>query len=193
MATRPPEPAHPLDPLSADEIRRAVAVLRRDRGVGERWRFGTIELREPAKDTLRAWTAGEAFEREAELICFNRDDGRTYKARVSLDGDRVLAWDHCPGVQANFTVDEYRECDAVLRRHPRVIETLARHGITDMDRVLVDTWAYGGLIMPEKYRDRRVGWTDVWALNEAGSNPYANPLTGLHFLVDVNTLELLEI
>ncbi|HEY6892422.1 MAG TPA: primary-amine oxidase, partial [Solirubrobacter sp.] len=193
MATRPPEPAHPLDPLSADEIRRAVAVLRRDRGVGERWRFGTIEVREPAKETLRAWTTGGAFDREAELICFNRDDGRTYKARVSLDGDRVLAWDHCAGVQANFTVDEYRECDVELRKHPRVIETLARHGITDMDRVLVDTWAYGGLIMPEKYRDRRVGWTDVWALNEQGSNPYANPLTGLHFLVDVNTLELLEI
>ena len=31
-----------------------------------------------------------------------------------------------------------------------------------MDRVLFDTWAYGGLLVPEKYRDRRVGWTDVW-------------------------------
>ena len=36
---------HPLDPLSAEEIRRAVAILRRDRGVGAGWRFGMIELR----------------------------------------------------------------------------------------------------------------------------------------------------
>ena len=44
---------HPLDPLSAEEIRQAVAILRRDRGVGPRWRFGTIELKEPSKRSLR--------------------------------------------------------------------------------------------------------------------------------------------
>ena len=42
---------HPLDPLTADEIRVAAAMLRRDRGVGERWRFASIELREPSKAT----------------------------------------------------------------------------------------------------------------------------------------------
>ena len=46
---------HPLDPLTADEIRQAAAILRRDRGVGERWRFASIELREPAKEVVRAW------------------------------------------------------------------------------------------------------------------------------------------
>ena len=46
--------AHPLDPLTADEFRAAAAVLRRDRGVDERWRFASIELREPAKDVVRA-------------------------------------------------------------------------------------------------------------------------------------------
>ena len=44
---------HPLDPLTADEIRQAAAILRRDRGVGERWRFASIELREPAKEVVR--------------------------------------------------------------------------------------------------------------------------------------------
>ena len=40
---------HPLDPLSADEIRPAAAILRRDRNVTDRWRFASIELKEPAK------------------------------------------------------------------------------------------------------------------------------------------------
>ena len=90
-------------------------------------------------------------------------------------------------------MDEYYECNEALKKDPRVIAALERHGIRDMDRVLIDTWAYGGLLVPEKYRDRRVGWTDVWIYDEEGSNPYANPLSGLHFVVDVNTLELLEI
>ena len=45
---------HPLDPLSAEEIRQAAAVVRRDRGVGDGWRFASIELKEPAKADLPA-------------------------------------------------------------------------------------------------------------------------------------------
>ncbi len=181
---------HPLDPLSAEEIRAAVAILRRERDVGPNWRFGTIELREPAKTTL---AAGDPIVREAIVSCWNRDDGQTYKAIVSLGADRVASWEHRPGEQANFTETEFHECNAALRGEPKVREALERHGIEDMDRVLFDTWAYGGLLVPEKYRDRRVGWTDVWVHDKEGSNPYANPLSGLHFVVDMNTMELLEV
>jgi primary-amine oxidase len=196
-ATRPADgraaARHPLDPLSADEIRQAVAILRRDRGVGPRWRFGWIELAEPRKAPARGPAPSEAGERAADVVCWSREDGRAYKARVSLGSDRVLSWEHCPGVQPNFTVDEYNECNEALKTDPRVIAALEAHGIDDMDRVLIDTWAYGGLLVPEKHRDRRVGWTDIWLYDQEGSNPYAHPVTGLHLVVDVNTLELLEI
>jgi primary-amine oxidase len=181
---------HPLDPLSADEIRQAVSILRRDKGVGPRWRFGTIELREPSKRSL---AEGAALGRQAEAVCWNRDDGQTYKAIVSIDEDRVRSWEHRPGEHANFTADEFHECDEALRKDPRVVATLERYGIRDLDRVLFDTWAYGGLLVPEQYRARRVGWTDVWYRSSEGSNPYANPLSGLHFVVDMNTMELLEV
>ena len=64
--------AHPLDPLTADEVRQAAAILRRDRGVGASWRFASIELREPAKDTLPALEAGGAADREAVVVCWDR-------------------------------------------------------------------------------------------------------------------------
>ena len=92
-----------------------------------------------------------------------------------------------------MTVDEFHECDAALRRDPRVIEALARRGITDIDRVLIDTWAYGAHLVPEAHRGGRVGWADVWYRSQEGSSPYANPVTGLHFVVDLNRMELLEI
>src|SRR4029450_3432813 len=40
---------HPLDPLTAEEFRQVAAVLKHERGVDERWRLPSIELREPAK------------------------------------------------------------------------------------------------------------------------------------------------
>jgi primary-amine oxidase len=187
---------HPLDPLGPEEIRQAAAILRRDHGVGERWRFASIELREPSKDAVRAWDADPADrpgDRAARVVCWNRDDGKAYKALVSLTDDAVLSWTHEPDGQPNMTVDEVTECDAAMRREPRVIEALARRGITDMNRVLVEAWAYGAHLLPEPYSDRRLGWADVWYRSQPGSNPYANPVTGLHLVIDLNTMELLEV
>ena len=64
---------------------------------------------------------------------------------------------------------------------------------TDLDLVLIDVWTYGKALMPEKYRDRRLGWADVWVRSSPTGNPYANPVSGLKFIVDMNTMELLEI
>ena len=76
--------AHPLDPLTADEIRAAVSILRREQGVDARWRFGAIELKEPSKRALREFSQGETLGREAIATCWSRDEGLTYKAVVSL-------------------------------------------------------------------------------------------------------------
>jgi primary-amine oxidase len=184
---------HPLDPLSADEIRSAVAVLRRERGFGERWRVASIELREPAKALVRDFAPGDPIRRDAEVICWNRDDGHAYKAVVSLGDERVTAWEHRPGEQPAMTVDEFRECDAALRADPRVVAALADRGITDLELVLIDTWAYGAHLLPEPYDDRRLGWADVWYRREPDASPYANPVTGLHCIVDLNAMELLEV
>ena len=184
---------HPLDPLSAEEIRQAAAAVRRDRGVGGGWRFASIELKEPSKADLPALESGDLARREAVVVCWNRADGRAYRASVSLTGDVVTAWEHLPGQQPNMTVDEWHECDEMLRSHPAVVETLAKHGITDLSRVLFDMWAYGAALVPGRYTGRRIGWCDVWYRASERGNPYARHLSGLHPIVDLNTMEMLEL
>jgi primary-amine oxidase len=184
---------HPLDPLSADEIRSAAAIVRRDQGVGPGWRFASIELREPDKADLPALEAGHRTGREALVVCWNRADGQAYRATVSLTGDTVARWEHLPGQQPNMTVDEWHECDEMVRQHPAVAAALARRGITDRSRVLADMWAYGAALVPPRYAGRRIGWCDVWYRGSERGNPYARHLTGLHPVVDLNTMQLLEL
>jgi primary-amine oxidase len=181
---------HPLDPLTAEEIRQASAILRRDRGVGAGWRFASIELKEPAKAVL---LAGEAARREALAVCWNRADGQAYRAVVCLTSAAVTAWEHLPGQHPNMTADEWHECDRMLRAHPALAKALARRGITDLSRVLTDMWAYGAALVPERYQGQRLGWSDVWYRGSELGNPYAHHVTGLHPVVDLNSMTLLEI
>jgi primary-amine oxidase len=184
---------HPLDPLTADEFRLAAQICRRERGVDERWRFASIELREPGKEAVLGYRPGDRFDREAIVVCWNRTDGRAYRGVISLTGDRIESWDHLPDQHPNMTVDEWHECDEMVRAEPRVAEALARRGVTDMDRVLVDVWAYGAALVPEPYRGRRIGWADVWYRDTEQGNPYAHPVPGLHPIVDLNRMDLLEL
>jgi primary-amine oxidase len=198
--------SHPLEPLSAEEFRRVAAVLRRDRAAGPRWRFASIELREPAKDALQALAAdapaagrpaagpaASPLAREALAVCWNRDDGCAYRAVVSLTDDAVTGWEELPGQQPNMTLDEWHECDEMLRASPLLAEALARRGITDLSRVLTDLWAYGAALVPPRYRGLRLGWSDVWYRGSETGNPYAHHVSGLHPIVDLNQMALLEI
>jgi primary-amine oxidase len=185
--------AHPLDPLSADEIRAVVEVIARERGVGDGWRYASIELAEPSKESVLAHAPGDPIERVGTAVCWHRADGAAFRARVSITAGGLLAWEPLPGVQPNMTVDEWHECDHLCRDDPGLTEALARRGITDRSLVLVDTWAYGAALVPERYRGRRIGWGDVWVRDTPDGNPYANPVGGLHPIIDLNTMELLEL
>jgi primary-amine oxidase len=185
---------HPLDPLSADEIRTVAGILRREHGVDAGWRFASIEMVEPGKVELAAYEDdGSVPARRATVVCFEWAANATYKSVVSLSADRAESFHHVPGVQPNFTVDEFVECDRMLRQHPDFLAALANRGITDIDNVFVDTWTYGDAVAPPEYRDRRLGWSDTWLKDGRGMNPYAHLISGLHCVIDLNTMELLQV
>ena len=185
---------YPLDPLSSEEFTRVAAILSREHQVGDGWRIASVEMIEPGKAELAAFDDGGPMPpRRAAVTCLQCANNATYKGVVSLTDDSVESFEHIPGVQANFTVDEFLECDEMLRTHPDVQAALAKRGITDIDLVFMDTWTYGEAVAPPEYRDRRLGWSDTWVKAAPGANPYAHPVSGLHCVVDINSMELLRI
>ena len=84
---------HPLDPLTADEICRVTALLRRERGVARpQWRIAAIELREPAKEVVRGHRPGDLVERVARAIVWDTRDGLAYVAVLSVSDD-AIGWE----------------------------------------------------------------------------------------------------
>ena len=185
--------SHPLDPLTQDEFRRTAEILAQSKGVDNGWRYSGIELAEPDKDVVRAWQPGDAVPRSSLAVLWERATNEAYEAVVDLVDGTVTSWTPKPGVTPNFTVDEWHDIDEAMRKHPEVIAALAERGITDLDLLLIDAWTYAGGLMPEQWRDRRLGWCDIWLRETPGGNPYAHPVPGIKLIVDMNTGELLEI
>ena len=79
-----------------------------------------------------------------------------------------------------------------MKAEPRVIAALAERGIDDLSLVVIDVWTYGKALMPPQWQDRRLGWADIWLRSSPHGNPYANPVSGLKLIVDMNTMELLQ-
>jgi primary-amine oxidase len=185
--------AHPLDSLTGEEFSQTAAILTREHGIDTAWRYASIMLQEPPKAQVRAWREGDPIVRRAFAVLWDKRSNDVFEAVVNLTGDAVESWTHVPGVTPNFTLDEYHDVDHAMKVHPDVTAALARRGIHDMDAVLFDVWTYGGAVMPEQWRDRRLGWVDIWMRAMPGGNPYAHPVSGLKIIVDMNTLEVLEI
>ncbi|WP_442906478.1 primary-amine oxidase [Kineococcus sp. NBC_00420] len=189
----PDVPAHPLTPLREEEFRRNLDVLRAESRLTPSMRFAGVVLAEPPKERVLAWEPGDPVERRARSTVWDRADNRTYDVLVELEGGVVERFEPLPGITPNFTLDEFHEVAEALIAEPRVIAALAARGITDLSLVLLDTWTYGAAVMPPQWRDRRLGWVDVWVRETPNGNPYAHPVSGLKFVVDVNTFELLSV
>jgi primary-amine oxidase len=147
---------HPLEPLSAEEFRRTAAIVRRERGVSDAYRFASIELREPRKAEVTAWKLGDPVARTSFATLWDGSEQKTYEAVVDLSGDAVFSFTHIPGVTPNFTVDEWHECDHAMKDNPEVRAALARRGLTDLSLVLIDVWSYGRSLMPRSIAT--AGW-----------------------------------
>src|SRR5215469_16649781 len=87
---------HPLDPLSADEIRLARSIVQQLPKLSGDTCFPAIRLFEPPKTLVRDFRAGQAFERRAWVVAHDFAAHEHYDGVVSLHRREVVAWNARP-------------------------------------------------------------------------------------------------
>src|SRR5215813_12891134 len=183
---------HPLDPLTADEIRAAVAIVRASGRLGTEVLFVRISLHEPPKSTVLSFRAGDPFERQAFVLIRDRRARTTSEVIVSITGRAVLSWKEVPGVQPPITLDEFFACERTVQANPSWQAAMKKRGITDFSLAMVDPWS-AGYYGPADDPARRLVRALTWIRTEKLDNGYARPIEGLVTLVDLDGMEVLEV
>lgn len=183
---------HPLEPLTAEEILQAVAILKKEKNLTDSARFEQVGLYEPAKEVVLNFKEGDSVTREAFIIILDSADSKTYEAVVSITKEEVVRWGHIPGVQPSFLLEEYSELEETVKKHPDFIAAIRKRGIEDPSLVMVDPWSIGYHGIPED-EGRRLATALCFVRKFPGDNAYAYPLSGLLPVVDLSTMEIVRI
>jgi primary-amine oxidase len=183
---------HPLDPLTPQEIDQAVTLVRQHQALTGSVRFATVMLNEPSKSAVLNFSPGDPIQREAFLILLDNATGYTYEVVVSLTQKMVMTWTHVPHVQPRIMADEMAECEATVKANADFQAILAKRGITDIDNVVVDTWAIGNFGFSDE-AGLRLARALCWLRAEPTDNFYARPIEGVIPWVDLNKMQILRI
>jgi primary-amine oxidase len=186
-----PTPAHPLEPLTADEVRLAVSILRDTGKVTPATRFISLSLKEPPKAAVHA--ANSSSPRSAFAVLFDNGTNSCFEAAISLTEKKLLSWKHVPGVQPTMTADEMIECEQAVLKSPEFQAALKKqYGITDTSLVMVDIWSAGNYGEPEE-SSHRLARPLCFVRSDPSENGYVRPIEGLRPVVDLNEMKVIRV
>ncbi len=178
---------HPLDGLTAAEMLRVTEILRAAGEADDATRYPLIELIEPPKADVLAWSEGDPEPRRALVHLAGEAGFRT--AVVDITGGAVETAGPAAG-QPMVLFEEFTGAMDAALAHPEMVAGLARRGLTPGDVFCLPLTA-GNYPTPE-YEGTRLMKVPCY-LNPAGSNYYAKPIEGLFAVVDLLRNEAISV
>jgi primary-amine oxidase len=133
---------HPLDPLSEAEITSACAILKKQKKLSASTRFAFVQLEEPAKADVLAWTPGKPMSRSAAATVFDTKTGAVHIGVVDLQKKDVSSWLEHPARQYPYgqppvIIEEFFKVGDIVKRDAGWRKAMKRRGLSDKDIELV--------------------------------------------------------
>jgi primary-amine oxidase len=177
--------AHPLDPLSREEIDAAVAILRDAHHLSESTRVPLLSLKEPPKAEI---LAGRIPPRQAFAVLYERASKQTFEAVIDLAARRMVSWREVKGVQPPLMLEDFALAEQIVKADAGWRAAVAKRGITDLSRVQVDGWGagYSGIAGEELHRSVR----SVFYYRGNEKSAYFHPVEGLVAFVDLDARKI---
>ncbi|MGI5193557.1 primary-amine oxidase [Streptomyces sp. CA-288835] len=191
--TTTPTTAHPYDPLTAEEIEKAVGVVRASHPQRGAMKFPLVRLDLPDKEQVRAYDPSRPIPRVAFLVVYDPEASAMFEARVDLTDDSLVSFKHLPGMQPPIMIDELMALDEIIKNDPAAVEALARHGVDDLSQVQFDPWSTGTLPIEGVDARRRVIRSTAYVRQFTEDNGYARPVGNLVFVIDCDARSVVAI
>ncbi|MEM6705043.1 MAG: primary-amine oxidase [Acidobacteriota bacterium] len=185
---------HPLDPLSAEEIQRAVACFREHHDDDQAF-FSSIGLVEPPKSSVKA---GEGPPRVARLLGVDQSADGGFAADVDLDAGSTTVARLSGNAQAPYGYADLELAVVLTKQNEEWLKAVAARGIDvatqeALELIQIDPWPAGGFVHEAIPQGHRAVRCIAFVKDDATDNAYARPVHGLIAHVDVTARQVAAI
>lgn len=184
-------PRHPLDPLTLEEIAAARAILLSAKALPDTTRFPTLQLDEPGKAEIAAWSPGMPLRRRAFAVTLDTATGAVHEALIDVTGGAVLTFtardtQTPPYGQPPVIIEEFFKAGDIVKADPGWRHAMTRRGLSEaeIELVQVDPFSAGYFGREAEIGRRLVSAVSYWRAAPE-DNGYASPIEGVVALVDL--------
>lgn len=185
---------HPLNPLTAEEIQSAVAILKESGQYKESYRFTEISLKAPEKAKVWDWVmSGDqgGMERMAQLVML--DGKRVLESTVNLTTKQLVSFEHIEGVHGMVILDDFVAVQAAIEASPEYAEALLKRGIDDVKKVVATPLTVGYFNEEDGLKQDMRLLKVVSYLDVGDGNYWAHPIEDLVAVVDLEAKKVIKV
>ena len=185
---------HPLNALTADEIKQAVEIVKASADFKPNTRFTQIALAEPEKakvwDYVLNGTAVDA-PRQAKIVML--EGKHVIESLVDLKDKKILRWEPVKDAHGMVLLDDFTAVQQIINDSTEFAEVLKKHGITDPKKVITTPLTVGYFDGKDglKQEDRLL--KVVSYLDVGDGNYWAHPIENLVAVVDLEQKKIQKI
>lgn len=180
---------HPLDPLTATEIKTSTEILKKSGKVTEASRFASISLLEPEKSNILNFKPGDPISRKSFAVIYEAASNKTFEAIVDLTNRTVLSYKEAAG-QAPVPED-VTTVRKVVYADKSWQAAMQKRGINNFADVYISVWA--SAYLPEKKTDENRMLKAFFYYRGSSDNAFFRPIEGVVADVDVTGKQITKL
>ncbi|QKN82036.1 primary-amine oxidase [Scandinavium goeteborgense] len=185
---------HPLNALTANEIKEAVEIVKASPDFKPNTRFTQITLAEPEK--AKVWNfvmSGTAVDEDRLANVTMLDGKQVIESQVDLKNKKVLHWAPIKDAHGMVLLDDFSSVQNIINASKEFADVLKKHGITDTTKVITTPLTVGYFDGKDglKQEDRLL--KVVSYLDVGDGNYWAHPIENLVAVVDLEQKKIIKI
>jgi primary-amine oxidase len=181
--------AHPLDPLTADEIRIAAQVIKADTRLASA-ALPFIIVDDPAKADVLAWKPGQPIARRARVVATTNTG--VFEVVVDLAARTLTSVVERRGAQGPLTPTEMMESSRLVLADSQFQSSLRARGITDFTKLFCAPWSAGYYGIPS-HEGKRILMVGCFDTRTSTNNTFGWPIERLYAAVDLRGRQIVEV
>ena len=184
----------PLNPLTADEIKTTVEILKASGRYQPGYRFTEITLKAPPKDQVWNFALkGEAVQAPRQATFVILDGKKVVEGTADFATRTVLGWKEVVGAHGMVLLDDFATVQAAIESSPEYAQALAKRGITDIKKVVTTPLTVGYFDGKDTLRQEDRLLKIVSYLDVGDGNYWAHPIENLVAVMDLEKKKILSV